>query len=210
MNNCFRFSACIPIFLTIMVWTSSASANLVLSFNQTSYSTRIGGSVSVGVYITQVAGGSQVAVGNELVTGSIQLSFATTGPATVLNTNQVTYGPLWDLGTSSVLSSGSNTLYNTSLLSVNGIANLTSPVLLATYLFTATSVGTQTIRVSEQDPNSPDFITANGNVIDPTNIPSATITVSPAVVPEPGSMILVVLGGLAVGSWARLRPIRQA
>ena len=209
MISRFRLSSWAAALCLAAAWSSSAAANLVLSFNQSSYSPRLGGSVSVGVYVSQVAGGSQVTAGNELLSGSIQLAFATTGPATVAGTGQVTTGPAWDAGTSSVLVSGSNTLFNTSVLSINGIANLTAPLLLATYTFSATSIGTQTIQVSQQDPTSPDFITINGNIVDPTNTPSATITVSPAVVPEPSSLILVTLGILAIGQSARQRQGRQ-
>ena len=180
-------------------WSAPASASLVLSFDQTSYATTVGNTVAVQVFVTQVAGGPQVATGNELVIASIELSFATGKAAVVASPAAVAYGSAWDQGFTSTSTSGAFTRYDVSLASVNGVANLSSPLLLATFTFTGLTVGAQVVQVAQQDPTTPDFITAQGNVVDPTNTASANITVSPsATVPEPGSLLLASLAALVV------------
>lgn len=185
-------------------WSAPASANLVLSFESSSYATTVGNTVAVRVFVTQVAGGPQVGAGNELVTASIELSFATGKAAVVASPGAVAYGSAWDQGFTSTRTSGAFTLYDVSLASINGIANLSSPLLLATFTFTGLTAGAQVVQVSQQDPNSADFGTFGGDIVDPTNTATANISVGPlATVPEPGSLFLASLAAAVIAPAAR-------
>lgn len=193
----------------------AAEATLSLSFDQPTYSTVGGGTTAVKVLLSQSAGGAQVGAGNELLSGDILLSFATAGTAAVQSQADVTAGPAWTTLLATPGTSGPNTTYNVSVLSIAGIANLSAPVELATFQFHGLSAGPTAVTVSQFDPTTSDFITAQGNVVDPTNTAAAVVTV----VPEPGAIGL--LGAAAAlfcggrraatrGGRARLQAVRKS
>jgi hypothetical protein len=97
----------------------------------------------------------------------------------------MTAGPAWTLFSAATTATNA-TLDETSL---PGINNLSSPLLLGTFQFTGQSLGQTTIRVAAQGPGF-SFVTAGANIVDPTNVPMATITV----VPEPPAILLSLLG----------------
>jgi hypothetical protein len=194
----------------ILASAPSASADLVLSLDKVSYTIDgAGETTAVQVFVSQTSDGPQVGVGNELLTAGVELTFATAGAATVVADADVAPGSAWDSGSVLISTDGSNTLVDLGLTSLLGISDLSTPLLLGTFLFTGQSPGDADVSVAALAPG-PSFITAGGDELDPTNAARAVITVSatpPPVVPEPGSVVLASLGGLisAVGLAARRR-----
>jgi hypothetical protein len=180
-----------------------ARASLVLSFDSPSYAiANIGGTATVNVYVSQVAGGPSVGATNPLFTGGIELTFATAGAA--IETS-FTASPAWDSSSAGTAPSGPNTIVSLTTLSVSGIANLTQPLLLGTFTFTGESLGSTTVTLSTITPGV-NFIDLNGDDLDPTNKPTASIQVGPSVVPEPNSLALLALAGAsALAGLVRLR-----
>src|SRR5262249_11195143 len=148
-------------------WSVPAEANLILSFDQPTYTIGgVGRTGQVNVLVSQVAGGPQVGPGNGLLTAAIKVTFDNpAGVAAVLSPGNVRGGPAFDSSSAGVTTTTA-TLAEASLL---GITNLSSPLLLGTFTFTGLSVGRATISVAQLDPGTPDFITTQGNVLDPTN-----------------------------------------
>ncbi|HEX8201708.1 MAG TPA: hypothetical protein VF590_14595 [Isosphaeraceae bacterium] len=183
---------------------SPASASLVLSFDQASYSiNNPGGSVAVGVYLAQVPGGPQVGPGNELISGAVRLTFADpAGVARVATDAAVIPGPAFD--DASVLVSPTGV--ELSLLSLPGLT-LPSPLLLGTFTFTALAPGVTTIRVTDLDRLSLDFTTTNLDDLDAA-LTGGTATISVAAVPEPATLVSASLGTL-VGLGSCLRRWRR-
>jgi hypothetical protein len=181
----------------IFGWSRAASADLFLEFDQANYTiSGINGAAAVQVLVTQNSNGPQV--GNELLSGAVSLSFPTTGAAVVLSDLDFTTGPAWDAGLATIATSGGNTVFNVTVLSIFGIPDLSSPLLLGTVTFTGRFLGATTTNVSQFDPTTPDFITAMGGVIDPTNAASARIDV--VAVPEPASLTLFAAAALTYGA----------
>jgi len=193
--------------LMTMLVTRPAAADLLLSFDPTTYTIAgVGNTTEVKVLLSQVPGGPQVGPTNELLSAGITLSFATTGAATVLSESDVTAGPDW-FSTKVIRSPGDpNTLVELGLLSLSSISDLSSPLLLGTFKFTAQSEGATTISVASLSPGS-SFITSGGNILDPTNTANAQITVtsSTPVVPEPSSLFIVSAAALTAAVVARRR-----
>ncbi len=192
--------------LAALFWPTPASADLILSFDQSNYDITLPGqpTVMVNVFVSQTAGGAQVGVGNELVSAAIELSFLTGGAATIVSTSDVTPNPAWDVSSVMTSTNGANTLMDVGLNSLLGFSDLSSPLLLATFTFTGQFAGVLPIQVAQLDPNSPDFITVNGDVLDPTNTPTASVNVGTGTVPEPASLALLALGSLAMSTrWLR-------
>jgi hypothetical protein len=95
-------------------------------------------------------------------------------------------------------------LFDLGLTSLLGISDLSQPLLLGTFVFTGQSPGTTSTSVATLQPG-PSFITVNGDVLDPTNTPSAQIIVqSQTAVPGPSTLVLMCLGGVMLGG-RRLR-----
>jgi hypothetical protein len=199
-----RIVSAVAVLVLVLGCTQPATADLMLSFDQANYTINgVGDTTSVEVFVSQVAGGPQVGSGNELVSAGIELSFPTAGSAVVASSAAVTAGPAWDNSSVIISTGGPNTLVDLGLTSLAGIADLSSPLLLGTFTFTGQSIGKTTTTVSTLGPGA-SFITVQGDVLDPANTPSAGINVVPArVVPEPGSLMLLGVGGLAIG-FARL------
>jgi hypothetical protein len=206
----FRIRVVIASILLGLAWSRPAAAGLVLSFDQSSYTIPgVGSTRAVEVFVSQTAGGQQVGPGNELLTAAVELSFPTSGAAIVASTADVTAGPAWDSSSVLMSTSGLNTLFDLGLTSVFGISDLSSPLLLGTFVFTGQSIGTTTAGVATLGPG-PSFITVNGDELDPTDTPQARITVSG--VTEPVALTLLSIGCfLTVGTaWLRRRPRSMA
>jgi len=173
-------------FAALGAGAQSAKA-LQLSFDNTTYVVDNTGTVTVNVYATQSAGGPQVSVGNELLTAGIVLTFnSPAGIATIQLASDITGSPQFDFNSAGV-SATAGTLDETSLF---GISDLSAPVLLGSFTLTGLANGSTTIQVSSEGPG-PSFITALGDVVDPTNVATATV-----LVPEPAT--LAILGGVAM------------
>ncbi len=187
-----------------------ARADLQYTFDSDTYGANVGSNVLVSVYLKQGAVGTQVGAGNELLTAGFSLSYLTASAPITATGSAASYGPAWDTGTTSNADTSTLTVLDVSLLSVFGVADFSSPVLLATFSFQATSAGVLGITLGDLDPGSPDFITINGDILDPTNTPSATITVTAAVVPEPDAFALILCAApfLAGAATRRKRPSR--
>jgi PEP-CTERM motif len=175
-----------------------ARGGLLLSFDQSGYTiTSVGGTVDVPVYVSQVAGGPQVASGNELLTAGIVVSYSSpSGIAAVLTSTGVSGGALWSAHSGGA-SAATATLATTSLA---GIADLSTPLLIGTFHFTGLSLGTTTISVADLTPG-PSFETVGHDVLDPTNVATATVQV----VPEPATAALLIV---AVGVFGMIA-VRQ-
>jgi hypothetical protein len=195
-------------FLGMLSWSRPAAADLVLSFDMSSYTINgVGNTTAVEVFVSQTSSGPQVGVGNELLSAGIELSFPTAGTATVVSTADVTPNPAWDSSSVMTSTSGPNTLFDLGLTSLAGFSSLSPPLLLGTFTFTGQSLGTTSITVSSLGPGS-SFITANPNepVQDPSNTPGARITViSSGKVPEPAGWMLMGIAAAGLGCLDRLR-----
>src|SRR6476660_7259338 len=181
--------------LLSLVYSSTARADLSLSFDQSSYSILAPGQTSlVSVYLTQTPGGIQIGPGNTLRTAAINLAFnSPSGIAAVLAPTDITGNPVFD-STSASVSAISASLGETSIA---GISDLSSPLLLGTFKLTGLAVGSTMIEVGSLAPG-PSFGTSQGSFVDPHNVPTATLTV----VPEPSAAVLGMLAAAIGGLWS--------
>jgi hypothetical protein len=197
----------IALLLAVLGWSRPATAGLVLEFNESTYTiVGVGSTTSVQVLVTQNDVGPQVMPGNELVSGAVSLSYPTVGVAAVLSTANVTAGPAWSNSAVVKTTSGGNTVFNLGVTSLAGISSIpASGLLIGTFVFTSTAVGSQAISVSTTQPG-PSFITLQGDVLDPTNVPTATIDVVTSAIPEPSAFVLLCAAGVTLGGgWLRRR-----
>jgi hypothetical protein len=193
--------------LVALCCASTASAGLILETNQSTYTIPgVGLTTSVEILVSQDSTGPQVGVGNELLSAGIELSYPSSDRAAVLSLLDVSFGPSWDAGFPVLGISGPNDVVDIVLTSLAGIADLSTPLLLSTVTFTGLSAGSMPISVAQLDNTTPDFITLNGDVLDPTNTATATIEVQNGAVPEPGTLTLISLAGfILVARWLRSR-----
>jgi len=189
----------------ILAAAQPASAELVLTFDKSHYDIDgVGAMTTIEVFVSQTSDGPQVGPGNELLTAGVELTFATAGAAIVASPSDVTAAPSWDSSALLVATNGSNTLVDLGLTSLLGISDLSTPLLLGTFVFTGQSLGDTVTVVASLGPG-PSFITTLGDVLDPTNAATAVITVSSTpVVPEPGAIVLASIGGLISAGGLRL------
>ena len=198
----FRALVVLGLGLFVLGRPGEASATLFLSFDKPSYTiaTNVLPTVQVDVFLSQTAGGTQIAPGNALLSAAIAVSFSNpSGIATIVSVGNVGGGPAFDSSSVGLIGPKA-TLGETSLL---GIGNLSSPLLLGVFTFTAQAQGTTTISVATLGPG-PSFGTVGGSFLDPTNTATATITV----VPEPATAMMVLSAAGTIGMvacWRRRR-----
>ena len=204
MINRIRFVIVLAALSVVALWSRPAAAGLVLSFDQSTYTINgVGNTTAVQVFVSQTDGGPQVGVGNELISAAIELSYATGSTAAVLSAGDITAGPAWDIGVPVSSSNGGNTLWDLALNSLIGISDLSSPLLLGTFVFTGGAPGATGVIVASEAPGT-SFVTIGQDVLDPTNTPGAQINVITAgSVPEPSGFILLGIAALSLGatSW---------
>jgi hypothetical protein len=206
-----RLSFLLALFLGILGWSRPVAAGLVLTFDMSTYTINgVGNTTAVEVLVTQTSSGPQVGGGNELLSAAIELSFPTAGTATVVSTAEVTPNPAWSSSSVLLKTNGPNTLVDLGLTSLAGISSIPSTgLLLGTFVFTGHSPGTTQISVTTETPG-PSFITAQGNDLDPTNTPSASINVVSGAVPEPSALVLLCAAGVTLGGGWLGRRARSA
>ena len=178
-------------------WPAVADAELSLAFDQSGYSVPTSGqTVLVSVLVVQTPGGPQVGPGNGLLSAAIDLTFNTPGGIAAVNSVADITGNLVFSSISTDLQPvGAPSTAILGELSVAGnITDLSAPLLLGTFKFTGLADGATVIHVSSRGPGA-SFVTAQNNIVDPTNIPAATIVVG---VPEPSGIVLAscALGGV--------------
>jgi hypothetical protein len=200
----------IALVLVVLGWSRPATAGLVLEFNESIYTINgVGSTTSVQVLVTQNSTGPQVSPSNTLLTGGVALSFPTAGVAAVLSMANVTGGPAWDNYGVAFTTSGANTVVNLTVSSLAGISSIpTSGLLIGTFVFTSSAVGSEGISVATLGPGI-SFITSGDDDLDPTNVPTAMINVTSSAIPEPGALVLLCAAGVTLGSGWLCRRIRS-
>jgi hypothetical protein len=191
-----------------LAYATTAQADLVLSFDEASYSIDApGGTTAVTLLLDQNSDGEQITPTNVLVSGAVTLNITDPSIANVLSEADFTGGPLWDdvgitLNASSI---------DISFLSLLGLDFEGGPLEIGTLVFTGLATGTTPIDVEELDNDTPDFLAFNLDTgqfteLDPPVPASSSITVG-SVVPEPGTLamggITLLLGAFA--GWRRRR-----
>lgn len=203
-----RIGYLIASLLLFMSWSRPAAAGLILSFDKSAYTiSGVGNTTAVEVFVSQNSSGNQVGVGNGLLSAGVEVTFATAGAATVVSTGDVISNPAWHSSSVLITVSGPNTLVDLGLTSLAGFDDLSSPLLLGTFLFTGQFSGATTVEVTSLQPG-PSFITANPNlpISDPANTPDALINVTSGAVPEPSGLVLLGIASLMLGAgWLRCR-----
>lgn len=185
-------------------WSAPAKANLTLSFDQSDYSiASVGGTVDVNVLLNQNATGEQATA---VYIAGIKLTIDDPSIAQVLSGADVTPGTGFS-PSSSIVSSSEVRLGEASADVLSGVP-IGSPgsILLGTLRFTGLAPGSTLTLVTQLDATTPDFLTDNPLVTDPSNVASATITVGGvAPVPEPSTLVSAIMAGLTgVGvAWRR-------
>lgn len=170
-------------FLVGTLASESALAALVLSFDSPTYTIgSVGQTTTVAVRVGQNPTGPQVGLGNALLTAAIRLDFTSAGIATPVAASAAN----WDNLSSSLTPNPAGF----SVVSLLGISSL--PVTLVTVTFQGLAPGTITLTAAQFDVVSPDFITEQGNVLDPSSAATAQLTVNAPVsaIPEPSSLHL--------------------
>ena len=166
-----------------------ALAGMVLSFGNIEYTSNNGDYVNLQVFPTQVAGGPQVDASNPLLTAGIRSTFNTR----VVAADIFTHNPIFE----SASETSAHGERGVTLRSLNGAADFSNPVLVGVYRFLAASPGGATIVLQDFDSQTPDFITLNGDIVDPTN----QFTARSTVVPEPASFLSMTIGGAIALAW---------
>jgi hypothetical protein len=179
------------------------SNTYTFSFGQDVFTARPGETVDVPVYFQETVGppGNSVLVpgGVGLVGAGVRVVFSDppqpTQPSCVLGVSDIVPNPSFDVPTPS-LSLGAAGLELARLASGTVTGAEYSPgvyrVLLGTFRFTAGEVGGEStpIRAADFDPGFDDFVTGDLNVLDGSPISEAQAKIT--VVPEPGSLLLLI------------------
>jgi hypothetical protein len=181
-----------------------ATADLSLTFDQPSYSISAAGqSTVVSVFLVQSPGGTQIGAGNALLSAAIDFTFnSPSGIAAVNSLADINGDPLFDSISKNLQPAGTPTTATLGELSVAGLTDLSVPLLLGTFQLTGLANGTTTIQVASKTPGS-SFVTTLGNMVNPVNVPSATVFVG---VPEPSAWTLAACG-LAILALLYWKPI---
>lgn len=204
MQRSHRFLSLLTLVLAVAVidsfsFAKTAQAGMVLSFEQTDYVANVGDEVTMRVFLTQVAGGPQVDAGNPLLSAGIR---ATYDPS-------IAFADIFEYnaGFDSVNQSWVSGDWGLTMLSLSGFGDFSQPLLLGQYKFIAIAQGVSAIALSDFDSQTPDFVTLNGDVVDPTNTFTARLTV----VPEPASFVMMAFGSvMALAYRKRTRTARRS
>jgi hypothetical protein len=190
----YRTSLFLGLASLVLAWHSPVEANVILSFNNPSYSVGVGKTVQVQVMVSQNATGNQISTTNPLISAGIVVSFNTPSGVAAVTTITPASTTVFDSSSSSIsLAQGTANLQESVFLTGTGIGTL--PGLLGTFTFTGLSDGATQISVGPITPGS-SFGTSNGQSFTAAQVTSATATFT--VVPEPRSF-LTFLTGLAGG-----------
>lgn len=173
---------------------SSPAMALSVGFTPTAQTVPQGSSLSVDVVATPAPGSGEIVSAYDL-----DLSY----DASIITATGVTFGtalggPLDSL-TDSILSSGLVNFAEVSFLSDADLASLqTSPFTLASISFTADAVGTSPLSfINYSTLTGKDIKGALVTAYTSPNLGSGSVTVTGAAVPEPGTLVLLVVFGLA-------------
>lgn len=179
-----------------------AAAELVLSFDQSTYTLAgVGQTVDVKVFLSEDADGSSIGVGNELISAGVTISFATSGAAIVAASGDVTPGSGWDAGVPIFSTVGANTLVDLGLVSFDGFSDLSTPLPLGAFKFTARAAGDTVISVSALGPG-PSFGATRQDLDDPAG-GEAAIKVS--AIPEPSALFSASVAAATLAAVAARR-----
>jgi len=170
----------------------STQADLILFTYQPSYTLKgVGDTAEIQVLLRQ-EGAPIIEPGNELISAAIAVAFDNPlGIAAVLADDDITPGGSFD----SADAAAEATQAELAQVSLFGLT-LPEPRLLGTFRFTAQSLGTTTIQVTDLDPSTADFSSVNNpNIDDLVQETTATITV----VPEPSMRNMLAITFPVVG-----------
>lgn len=192
--------------LTLVAFCSKTSADIIYTFDQSSYTVAPGGTLDVQVFLQQ-NGADTILTDEGLLSGGVRVFFdkapVPTDPAQALALSDITPNPLLDdtlLGATLDLDSGASAGF------VDSVDDIFSPlfgdsILLGTFTFTAGSVDGEvtSLRATDFDLLFDDTVAGDFSALDTSiNDGFATITVSSAAVPEPSSFALLGVGGLGM------------
>jgi hypothetical protein len=202
---------------------SPARADFVWEFNAAGLPSTnfvipgVGSTVGVQIYLKETNGGTILST-QKLFSAGVQVTFnSPSGVAAVLAPSSIQSNPAFDDFNPTTDRSTSATSAKLTE-AVTNISNSVAPdsqnrILFGAFTFTGQSVGTVTITATRFNPAPDDrIITGAGTVLDAL-IPngSAQINVLGTATPEPGSLLLASLAGLALaGGGARRRFRRPA
>jgi hypothetical protein len=203
MQRSHRFLSLLTLVLAVAVidsfsFAKTAQAGMVLSFEQTDYVANVGDEITMRVFLTQVAGGPQVDAGNPLLSAGIR---ATYDPS-IAFADIFEYNPGFDTVNQSWVAGN----WGLTMESLSGFGDFAQPLLLGQYKFIAIAQGVSSVVLSDFDSQAPNFVTLNGDVVDPTNTFTARLTV----VPEPASFVMMAFGSvMALAYRKRTRTARR-
>jgi hypothetical protein len=170
----------------------------------------IGNTVDIRVYLLQTGGSTNLTAAG-LTDGGVSLQFSSSGHFTVSSASNITPNSAQFAGPNNT-SLTTNAGTTSATLQVHNNSGVLAPttgadanrILLGTFRFTGTSIGSGLTVTALPDPMNPNNVDGNGVNLD-SMIHSSSASIS--VVPEPGSLILAGLAGSALcfGAWRRRR-----
>jgi hypothetical protein len=202
--------------------TAGAAPVYTFAFEQSNYEVVPGGTVEVRVFLRETLGVGDVSLlaTEGLFSAGVRVRFddppLPSSPSEVQTTADILGNPAFDFrfGPSKFLTPGSNAalLESLDLATHEGVKGTGGPttfqVLLGAFRFTGGLLDAETtlVRATRFSPMSREIITnGTGTVLDPLVSDGRTTvgTHGPSVVPEPDSMVLLVIGvlGMAVYGW---------
>jgi hypothetical protein len=201
----------------LLAVSTQARGDFSLTFDQTSYTVDVGGSVNVKVFLTET--GTNLLTTEGLIGAGLQVKFnqpsSAIDPAQVVSINPNPSvnpnDPDFDFLSTSIIPASHGVAGSAELdwgLTINTFFPPTgqSSILIGTFTFVAGSLVGDVTNL-ESDLSGLKFILGNGIDIDDTNGISSTtasISTSSRAIPEPASVSLLALG--IIGLFALLRP----